>query len=82
MVFADTRVLLVAGWSTVSHVAALAVVFPGGTWMTNRQEVMPTGQEVTLVTKSSHNLREFLGRPGPMETCKTFPLGFKTASSP
>lgn len=35
-----------------------------------------------MVTKSSHNLREFLGRPGPMETCRTFPLGFRTASSP
>lgn len=28
------------------------------------------------------NLLEFFGRPGPMETCRTLPLGFRTTSSP
>lgn len=32
--------------------------------------------------KSPKNLLEFLGIPGPIETCRTFPLGFSAASSP
>ncbi len=41
-----------------------------------------TGSGGRVCDKSGQNLLEFLGRPGPMETCRTFPLGFRTASSP
>lgn len=77
-----TWAVVVAGRSLVAHVATLAVVLPRWSYESNKQEVMRGTQEVVTLSESGQNLREFLGRPGPMETWRTFPLGFRTASSP
>lgn len=39
-------------------------------------------REEFICVVSIQNSLEFLGRPGPIETCRTFPLGFRMASSP
>lgn len=76
--------ILAGGRSLVAHVTTLALVPPCRSFASNTRKVRARTQEseAELICESSQNLLEFLGRPGPMETCKTFPLGFRTASSP